>query len=50
MKKMVSVLLVAMFALSFAACAPMEKDEKIKVKCPACGYEFETPVEPGPGQ
>lgn len=47
MKRFVSVLLVAMFALSFAACAPKAKEEQMRVKCPACGYEFETPASGG---
>jgi hypothetical protein len=47
MKKMVSLLLVTLLALSFAACAPMKKEQKTRVKCPACGYEFEVPIEPG---
>lgn len=46
MKKLVSVLLVAMFAMSLAACAPLSKKEKqIRVKCPACGYEFDAPAQ-----
>lgn len=43
MKRIVTVLLVAMFALSVSACAP-KKDEKVQVKCPACGYEFDAPM------
>lgn len=46
MKKLFSMLLVTLLALSFAACAPVKK-EKVRVKCPACGYEFEAPIEPG---
>lgn len=46
MKKLFSMLLVTLLALSFAACAPMKKEEKMRVKCPACGYEFEVPVTP----
>ncbi len=46
MKKLVSLAVVAMFALSMAACAPMAKGEKARVKCPACGYEFEVPETP----
>lgn len=48
MKRFVSILLVAMFALSFAACAPKAQEEEMRVKCPACGYEFETHA-PGGG-
>ena len=45
MKKLVSLVLVAMFALSMSACATMGKKEPVKVKCPACGYEFQAPME-----
>jgi hypothetical protein len=45
MKKLFSLLLVTLLAFSFAACAPVKKDEKIRVKCPACGYEFDVPVK-----
>lgn len=43
MKKIVSVLLVAMFVLSLSACAT-KKNDKVRVKCPSCGYEFEAPM------
>ena len=45
MKKLVSVALVIMMALSLAACAGKAGDEKVRVKCPACGYEFDAPTE-----
>ena len=41
MKKFITLVLVVMFSLSLAACAKPGKSEPIKVKCPACGYEFE---------
>jgi hypothetical protein len=44
MKKLISFVLVALLALSFAACAPMKKDTT-RVKCPACGYEFDAPAK-----
>lgn len=44
MKKLISYVLVALLALSFAACAPMKKDTT-RVKCPACGYEFDAPAK-----
>lgn len=47
MNKLFSLVLVALLALSFAACAPVMKEKKMRVKCPACGYEFEAPIEPG---
>lgn len=43
MKKLVSVVLVGMLALSLTACAGMKKGEATRVKCPQCGYEFEVP-------
>ncbi|MCP3176082.1 hypothetical protein MJO47_03110 [Desulfuromonas sp. KJ2020] len=44
MKKLISLVLVSLFALSLAACAPAGKGDSVRVKCPACGYEFEAPV------
>lgn len=41
MKKLIVVALVAMLALSMGACAGKMKKETTKVKCPACGYEFD---------
>jgi hypothetical protein len=46
MKKLISLLLMVMFAISVVACAPMTK-ETTRVKCPACGYEFEAPMGGG---
>jgi len=45
MKKLISAVLVVMFALSLSACAGMQKGEKTRVKCPACGYEFDAPAK-----
>lgn len=45
MKKLFSMLLVAMLALSLSACAAMKKPETTRVKCPACGYEFDAPAQ-----
>lgn len=45
MKKFVTWLLVSLFALSVAACAPAEKQSYLRLKCPACGYEFDGPKE-----
>lgn len=45
MKKLVSLALVSLLALSLSACATMKGGEASRVKCPACGYEFEVPVE-----
>ncbi len=44
MKKLVSLLLVVLFAVSAVGCAKFRADEKTRVKCPACGYEFEMPA------
>lgn len=45
MKKMVSFLLVAALAVTLSACATTKSGGAAKVKCPACGYEFDAPVE-----
>jgi Flp pilus assembly protein TadD len=44
MKKVFTAALVAMMVLSLSACAGT-KNNKVRTKCPACGYEFEAPVE-----
>jgi len=46
MKKLVSLLLVGVLALSLTACASSAGKDKVRVKCPACGYEFNAPAEP----
>lgn len=45
MKKVFTGALAVMMILSLVACAGMSKDDKVRVKCPACGYEFDAPVE-----
>lgn len=45
MKRLVSLVLVAVLALTLSACAGMGKQETARVKCPACGYEFDAPRE-----
>ncbi len=45
MQKLVSLLMVAMLALSLAACASTKGKDKVRVKCPACGYEFDAPIQ-----
>ena len=42
MKKLIGFALVALLAVSLTACAQSGAKE-VKVKCPACGYEFMTP-------
>lgn len=49
MKKLVTLVLAAMMVVSLSACATHAKKKTIHVKCPACGYEFDVPVQ-GPGQ
>ncbi|MDW7644054.1 MAG: hypothetical protein SCI25_03325 [Desulfuromonadales bacterium] len=41
MKKLIAMVLVTLFALSLGACAKQTTSEPVKVKCPACGYEFQ---------
>jgi hypothetical protein len=45
MKKAIVTLLASLLALSLGACATTKKEEQIRVKCPACGYEFMAPAE-----
>ena len=45
MKQLISLLMVAVLALSLTACATGGKD-KVRTKCPACGYELDAPTQP----
>ena len=45
MKKLALWIMISAFALSLTACAGMNKDEDLRVKCPSCGYEFSVPYE-----
>ena len=45
MKKVFTGALAVMMILSLVGCAGMSGDDKVRVKCPACGYEFDAPVE-----
>jgi len=45
MKGLISVVLLAVLALSLSACATTGKQGTSRIKCPACGYEFDTPKE-----
>jgi hypothetical protein len=45
MKKVFTGALAAMMILSLVACAGTGADSKVRVKCPACGYEFDAPTE-----
>lgn len=44
MKKLTVVFMTLLLALSLSACSKKysEGGSQMKVKCPACGYEFET--------
>lgn len=45
MKKAISMLLLVLFAASLTACATTTGTDAQRVKCPACGYEFDVPAE-----
>lgn len=45
MNRLISFVLLAILALSLSACAGVGKKETSRVKCPACGYEFDSPRE-----
>ena len=45
MKKAFTGALAVMMILSLAACVGSKGDQKVRVKCPACGYEFDAPTE-----
>jgi hypothetical protein len=45
LKRLTSLLTALMLAVSLAACATTPRDESIRVKCPACGYEFDAPSD-----
>ena len=45
LKKVFTGALAVMMILSLAACAGSKGDQKVRVKCPACGYEFDAPTE-----
>lgn len=43
MKKMISLVVLAILVSSVSACTGVRKESQARVKCPACGYEFEVP-------
>jgi hypothetical protein len=45
MRKVFAGALAVMLILALAACAGSANNNKVRVKCPACGYEFDAPVE-----
>jgi len=44
MKKSLSWIIMGLLVMSLAACATTKGGEGMKVKCPACGYEFDAPM------
>lgn len=49
MKRLIFVQLAMILALSLVACTGVKKGDPTRVKCPACGYEFEIPARTDPG-
>ncbi len=48
MKMMIVLSAVLLTITLLAACTPSTKRHSYRsIKCPACGYQFETPVSPG---
>lgn len=43
-KRLVYMLTALTLAISVGACATPARDETTRVKCPACGYEFDAPM------
>ena len=43
MKKTLLLAIVLLLAANFSACARKVQEPQAKLKCPACGYEFEVP-------
>ena len=41
MKKLAYWTIISMFAFSLMACASTMGGEKVHLKCPSCGYEFD---------
>jgi len=42
MKKLILLLSAVFLVASLSACATMDGNSEMKVKCPACGHEFNT--------
>jgi hypothetical protein len=45
MKKVLAGVLAVTVILTLAACTGSTNNNKVRVKCPACGYEFDAPIE-----
>lgn len=43
-RKLTSMVTALLLVVSLASCAALKKEEAVRVKCPACGYEFEVPM------
>jgi len=50
MKQLITLVLLATMVLFSTGCASTKGAENGRVKCPACGYEFDVPLEPGNGK
>lgn len=50
MKQLVTLVLLATMVLVSTGCVSKKAAEDVRVKCPACGYEFDVPLEPGNGK
>ncbi len=45
MKRLATLFAAVLLAASLAGCAtPAKSGDDVRVKCPACGYEFEAPM------
>jgi len=42
MKRLIAISLTVLLLAALSACAPASKTP-VRVKCPACGYEFDVP-------
>lgn len=49
MKKFFALLTVVALAFTLTACAATSAGDGMKVKCPACGHEFNTKAGSGSG-
>jgi hypothetical protein len=45
MKKIVALLLIVGFSVAVLACAPAGQKSYQRIKCPACGHEFDSSVK-----
>ena len=45
MKTYIQITIAALFILTLSACAVSDAERGTRVKCPACGYEFNVGME-----